>query len=56
MVGRKGYINWMGERVYLSDAFAGEPVGFERIDASAWRVHYSSFVIGRFCSADKRFI
>jgi putative transposase len=30
IVGRKGYINWMGDRVYFSDAFAGEPVGFER--------------------------
>lgn len=56
MVGRKGYINWMGDRVYFSDAFAGEPVGFERIDCEAWRVHYASFVIGRFCSADKRLV
>jgi transposase InsO family protein len=56
MVGRKGYINWMGERVYFSDAFAGETVGFERIDSSAWRVHYGSFVIGRFCSADQRLV
>jgi transposase InsO family protein len=56
IVGRKGYINWSGERVYFSEAFAGEPVGFERIDYSTWRVHYASFVIGRFCSADKRLI
>lgn len=56
MVGRKGYINWMGQPVYFSEAFAGEPVGFERIEVSAWRVHYGSFVIGRFSSADKRLV
>lgn len=56
IVGRKGYINWQGERVYFSDAFAGEPVGFERIDYSNWRVHYGSFEIGRFCSARQRFL
>lgn len=56
IVGGKGYINWQGERVFFSDAFAGEPVGFERIDYSTWRVHYGSFVIGRFSSADKRLV
>ena len=52
----KGRINWRGERLHFSDAFAGERVAFERLDDSTWRVHYSSFVIGRFCSADKRLI
>lgn len=56
IVSRKGYIQWLGERVFFSDAFAGERVGFERIDYSTWRVHYGSFVIGRFCSADKRLV
>lgn len=56
IVGSKGYINWQGERVFFSDAFAGEPVGFERIDYSSWRVHYASFVVGHFSSADKRLI
>lgn len=52
----KGRINWRGERLYFSEAFTAEPVGFERIDYSTWRVHYGSFVIGRFCSAEKRFV
>lgn len=56
MVGRKGYINWQGEQVYFSEAFVGEPVAFERIDYSTWRVHYGSFVLGRFSSADKRLV
>lgn len=56
IVSGKGYIHWQGERVFFSDAFAGEPVGFERIDYETWRVHYGSFEIGRFSSADKRLI
>ena len=56
IVSRKGYINWQGERVFFSDAFAGEPVGFERIDYESWRVHYGSFEIGRFRNADGRLI
>lgn len=56
IISGKGYLNWLGERVYFSEAFAGEPVGFERIDYSMWRVHYASFVIGHFSSADKRLV
>lgn len=56
IVSRKGYINWQGERVFFSDAFAGEPVGFERIDYESWRVHYGSFEIGRFRSAERRLV
>lgn len=52
----KGRINWRGERLHFSEAFAGEPVGLERIDYATWRVHYGSFVIGHFCSAEKRFV
>lgn len=55
MVSRKGCMNWLGERVYFSDAFAGERVGFEPVDASTWRVHYGSFVIGSFSGARTRF-
>jgi transposase InsO family protein len=56
IVGRKGYMNWMGEHIYFSEAFAGERVGFEPLSCSTWRVHYGSFVIGQFCSADKRLV
>lgn len=55
IVGRKGYINWQGEPVFFSEAFAGEPVGFERIDYQTWRVHYGSFEIGRF-GAERRLV
>jgi transposase InsO family protein len=56
IVSRKGYINWQGERVFFSDAFAGEPVGFERIDDQSWRVHYGSFAIGHFGNAGRRLV
>lgn len=56
IIGRKGDIHWLGERFHFSDAFAGERVGFERIDCSSWRVHYGSFVIGRLSSAENRLV
>jgi putative transposase len=53
IVDSKGRMYWHGERLYFSDAFANEPVAFERLDYSTWRVHYSSFVIGHFGAANK---
>lgn len=55
-VNPRGRMYWRGERIYFSDAFADEHVGFEPIDYTSWRVHYGSFVIGRFCSAEKRLL
>jgi transposase InsO family protein len=56
LVDSRGRMYWQGERIYFSDAFANERIGFERIDYSTWRVHYASFVIGRFSDAHKLFI
>lgn len=55
-VDSRGRISWKGERIYFSDSFANERIAFERIDYSTWRVHYASFVIGRFGDAHKLFI
>jgi transposase InsO family protein len=55
-VDSRGRISWQGERIYFSDAFANEPIAFERIDYETWRVHYGSFVIGRFGDAQKLFV
>jgi transposase InsO family protein len=55
-VDSRGRISWQGQRVYFSDAFANEQIAFERIDYTTWRVHYASFVIGQFTSADKRLV
>jgi transposase InsO family protein len=53
VVDSRGRMSWEGERIYFSDAFANERIGFERIDYSTWRVHFASFVIGRFGDAHK---
>ena len=55
-VDSRGRISWLGERIYFSDAFANERIAFERIDYTTWRVHYASFVIGRFGDAHKLLI
>lgn len=55
-VDSRGRISWLGERIYFSDAFANERIAFERIDYTTWRVHYATFVIGRFGDAHKLFI
>jgi transposase InsO family protein len=55
-VDSRGRISWQGERVYFSDAFANERIAFERIDYTTWRVHYASFVIGRYGDAHKLLI
>lgn len=55
-VDSRGRISWKGERVYFSDAFANEHIAFERIDYTTWRVHFASFVIGRYTDAHKLFI
>lgn len=54
LVDARGRIHWQGKRIYFSDAFANERIAFEPIDYSTWRVHYASFVIGQFRSADSR--
>lgn len=55
-VDSRGRISWQGQRVYFSDAFANERIAFERIDYTTWRVHYASFVIGRYGDAHKLFV
>lgn len=56
LVDSRGRIKWNGERLHISDGFADERLGFERITETTWRVHYGSFVIGLFDDAHKRFV
>jgi transposase InsO family protein len=35
-----GEVKWGGRSVYLSEALANEPVGFEPVSGPYWRVHY----------------
>lgn len=41
-----GRIRWRGQRLFVSHALAGEPVGLEQIGPEAWRVNFSFYVLG----------
>jgi putative transposase len=51
-----GRIAWQGHRLFISEAFAGERLGFERADYTSWRVHFGSFTVGSLDDATKTFI
>ncbi len=41
-----GQIRWHVDRVFVSHALVGEPVGLEQIDDRYWRVWFSSYQVG----------
>lgn len=41
-----GRIRWQGQRVFISHALAGEPVGLEQIGPEAWRINFSFHFLG----------
>ena len=41
-----GEIKWQGQRVYLSEALCGEPVGLKPKDDRYWTVHFGPLQIG----------
>jgi putative transposase len=45
-VDQGGRIRWRGERVFVSHALEGEPVGLLQIAPRAWRVHFSFYELG----------
>ena len=42
-----GEIKWAGERVFVSEALIGEPVGLVRYDDRLWTVRFGHLEIGR---------
>ncbi len=42
-----GEIKWAGERVFVSEALVGEPVGLVRYDDRLWTVRFGHLEIGR---------
>ncbi len=42
-----GEIKWAGERVFVSEALIGEPVGLVRYDDRCWTVRFGHLEIGR---------
>ena len=43
-----GYISWHDRPVFVSEALAAEPVGFEEVDDGIWTVYFASVAVGRF--------
>ena len=50
-----GRICWQGRGLFLSEALAGERLGFERTGYTLWNVHLGSFVIGTIDDELRRF-
>jgi transposase InsO family protein len=45
-VRHNGEIKWRGERLYVSEVLAKEPIGLKRIDEDLWEVRYSFHLLG----------
>ena len=41
-----GEIKWVGERLFLSEALIGEPVGLVRRDDRSWAIRFGHLAIG----------
>lgn len=49
-----GYVSWNGRPLFLSNALAGEDVGFEEVDDDIWTIRLASVVLGRFDAHQRR--
>lgn len=48
-----GEIKWQGERRFLSEALAGELVGFEETDDGVWSLSLGPLLLGRYDARDR---
>ena len=46
MVRQAGEILWRGERLFINQVLAGEPVGLEERDSGTWTVHFGPVLLG----------
>ena len=46
LVRHNGEIRWYGDRIYLSQALAGEPVGLTQIDRHQWQINFGRQRLG----------
>lgn len=49
-----GQISWRNAPVFVSEALAGEEVGFEEVDDGLWTIRFASVVLGRFDERHRR--
>lgn len=45
-VRHNGEIKWKGEKVYVSEALAKEPVGLKQKDEHLWEIYFSTYLLG----------
>jgi len=56
MVRHNGEIKWRGERIYVSEVLAKEPLGLKPIDSDKWELCYSFHLLGTFDERTKKII
>jgi transposase InsO family protein len=49
-VGRCGTFKWKGEKIFISETLANEPIGLELVEEDFWMVHFAAFPIALFDS------
>jgi hypothetical protein len=49
-VGPCGTFGWKGEKIFISETLAHEPIGLELIEDDLWLVHFAAFPIALFDS------
>jgi transposase InsO family protein len=49
-VGPCGTFGWKGEKIFISETLANEPIGLEPIEDDLWLVHFAAFPIALFDS------
>ena len=47
-VDRAGVLYWKGRRIFISEIFHGEPIGFEEINDGLWSVYFAQVLLGRY--------
>ena len=55
-VTNKGYINWRGSQIYVSEALCGEHVALKQVDNSCWEIRFSFYLLGIFDESIRKFI
>ena len=43
-----GCVSWRDRPLFVSEALAGEDIGFEEVDDGVWTVYFSTIAVGRF--------
>jgi transposase InsO family protein len=51
-----GYVKWQGDLVFLSEALAGEPVGWDQLDDRLWIVYFAHVPLTVWDAVKKRWL